>query len=166
MDGIGRLTYKGRTPTRERPMPRARAQTPSRIERLCTEHGLRMTGQRRVIARILSGAADHPDVEEVYRRANAIDPKISLSTVYRTVKLFERKGILARHDFGAGRMRFEAAPNEHHDHLIDVEAGTVIEFRNEEIEKLQERVARDLGFKLVGHRLQLFGVPLKRDRKD
>ncbi len=166
MDGIGRLTYKGRTPTRERPMPRVRAQIPSRIERLCSEHGLRMTGQRRVIARILSGAADHPDVEEVYRRANAVDPKISLSTVYRTLKLFERKGILARHDFGAGRMQFEAAPNEHHDHLIDVEAGTVIEFRNEEIEKLQERVARDLGFRLVGHRLQLFGVPLRRERKD
>lgn len=143
-------------------MPRARAKSPSRIERLCTEQGLRMTGQRRLIARTLSEAADHPDVEEVYRRANAADPRISLSTVYRTLRLFERKGILARHDFGAGRMRYETAEREHHDHLIDIEAGTVIEFRNEDIEKLQERVARDLGFKLVGHRLQLFGVPIKK----
>lgn len=144
-------------------MPRGQLKSPSRIERLCAEHGLRMTGQRRVIAEILS-EADHPDVDEVHRRANAIDSRISLSTVYRTLKLFERKGILARHDFGAGRMRFEATPHEHHDHLIDVETGTVTEFRNEEIEKLQERVARELGFKLVGHRLQLFGVPLKRER--
>ncbi len=134
----------------------------SRIERLCLQHHLRMTGQRRVIARILSDASDHPDVEEVYKRANAVDPRISLSTVYRTVRLFERKGILARHDFGAGRMRFEQAPNEHHDHLINIDTGQVIEFRNEEIERLQERVARELGFKLVGHRLQLFGTPLKR----
>jgi len=136
----------------------------SGIERLCAELGLRMTGQRRIIARILSEAADHPDVEEVYRRANAVDDRISLSTVYRTVRLFERKGILARHDFGAGRMRYEEAPRVHHDHLIDVESGQVIEFSNEEIERLQERVARDLGFKLVGHRLQLFGVPLRRGR--
>jgi Fur family transcriptional regulator, ferric uptake regulator len=136
----------------------------SRIERLCAELGLRMTGQRRVIARILSEAADHPDVEEVYRRAHAIDNGISLSTVYRTVRLFERKGILARHDFGAGRRRYEEAPRVHHDHLIDIESGQVIEFSNEEIERLQERVARDLGFKLVGHRLQLFGVPLRRGR--
>ena len=146
-------------------MPRARAQNPSeplsRIERLCAEHDLRMTGQRRVIARILSDAADHPDVDEVHRRAHARDPRISLSTVYRTLKLLERKGILARHDFGAGRRRYEEAPREHHDHLINIDTGSVIEFRNEEIEKLQERVARELGFKLVGHRLQLFGVPLK-----
>jgi Fur family ferric uptake transcriptional regulator len=134
----------------------------SRIERLCAEHGLRMTGQRRVIARILSEAADHPDVEEVYRRANAIDARISLSTVYRTLSLLERKGILARHDFGAGRRRYEEASRIHHDHLIDIESGEVIEFRNEEIEQLQERVARDHGFKLVGHRLQLFGVPIRR----
>ena len=148
-------------------MPRARAQTsrppPSRIERLCAEHGLRMTGQRRIIARILSDAADHPDVDEVHHRAHAQDPRISLSTVYRTLRLLERKGILARHDFGAGRRRYEEAPREHHDHLIDIESGSVIEFRNEAIEKLQESVARELGFKLVGHRLQLFGVPLKRD---
>jgi Fur family transcriptional regulator, ferric uptake regulator len=138
--------------------------TPSRIERLCAEHGLRMTGQRRIIARILSEAADHPDVEEVYRRANAVDSRISLSTVYRTLRLLERTGILARHDFGAGRRRYEEASGEHHDHLIDVETGTVIEFNNPEIERLQERVAADLGFKLVGHRLQLFGVPLKRGK--
>ncbi len=143
-------------------MPRAQAQPLSRIETLCAEHDLRMTGQRRIIARILSDAEDHPDVDEVYRRANAVDARISLSTVYRTLRLFERKGILARHDFGAGRRRYEQAPREHHDHLIDIDNGTVIEFRNEAIEKLQERVARDLGFKLVGHRLQLFGVPLKR----
>ena len=139
-----------------------RPQTLSRIERLCAEHHLRMTGQRRIIARILSDAADHPDVDEVHHRAHAQDPRISLSTVYRTLRLLERKGILARHDFGAGRRRYEEAPREHHDHLIDIDNGTVIEFRNEAIEKLQERVARDLGFKLVGHRLQLFGVPLKR----
>lgn len=136
----------------------------SRIERQCAELGLRMTEQRRVIARILSDAADHPDVEEVYRRAHAIDDGISLSTVYRTVRLLERKGILARHDFGAGRMRYEEAPRDHHDHLIDIESGKVIEFSNEEIERLQERIARDLGFKLVGHRLQLYGVPLRRGR--
>lgn len=141
-------------------MPRASAT--SRIEKLCLELGLRMTGQRRTIAAILSAAADHPDVEEVYRRANAIDHRISLSTVYRTLKLLERKGILARHDFGAGRQRYEAAPREHHDHLIDIDSGRVIEFHNEEIERIQERVARELGFKLVGHRLQLFGLPIKK----
>lgn len=143
-------------------MPRASAETPSRIEQLCVEHGLRMTGQRRVIARILSESSDHPDVLELYRRAHAVDPRISLSTVYRTVNLFERKEILARHDFGAGRQRYEPAPREHHDHLIDISSGKVIEFHNEEIERLQERVARELGFKLVGHRLQLFGMPIKR----
>jgi len=136
----------------------------SRIEKLCAEHGLRMTAPRRVIARVLSDASDHPDVDEVHRRVHAIDPRISLSTVYRTVGLLTRKGIIARHDFGAGRMRFEEASSEHHDHLINVETGSVIEFHNEEIERLQERVAKELGFELVGHRLQLFGVPLKRRR--
>lgn len=145
-------------------MPRASAQPPSRIERLCTEHGLRMTGQRRTIARVLSDADDHPDVEKVYQRANAVDARISLSTVYRTLKLFERKGILARHDFGAGRQRYEEAPRDHHDHLIDIETGHVTEFRNEDIERLQERVARELGYRLVGHRLQLFGVPIRKPR--
>lgn len=143
-------------------MSRARTVEPSRIERQCAEHGLRMTGQRRTIARVLSEAADHPDVEEVHRRVVAVDTRISLSTVYRTLKLLERKGILARHDFGAGRLRYEEAPREHHDHLIDVETGRVIEFSNAEIERLQERVARELGFELVGHRLQLYGIPLKR----
>lgn len=136
-------------------------QAPSRIERLCSERGLRMTGQRRTIARVLSAAEDHPDVDEVYRRAHLVDSRISLSTVYRTLKLFEAKGILERHEFGAGRRRYEEATREHHDHLIDIETGQVIEFRNEEIEKLQERVARELGFELVGHRLELHGIPLR-----
>jgi len=137
----------------------------SRIELLCAEQGLRMTGQRRVIARVLSSAKDHPDVEEVYRRANEIDSRISLSTVYRTLKLFAEKGILERHDFGHGRGRYEAAAREHHDHLIDVETGRVIEFRNEAIEALQDRIARELGFKLVGHRLELYGVKAKAAKK-
>ena len=123
-----------------------------------------MTGQRRTIARVLSDSPDHPDVDELHRRAAKVDDRISLSTVYRTLKLLETKGILARHDFGAGRGRYEETPRVHHDHLIDVEGGTVIEFRNEEIERLQERVARELGFRLIGHRLELFGVPLKRTK--
>ena len=137
----------------------------SRIEQLCTDKRLRMTGQRRVIARVLSAAKDHPDVEEVYRRANAVDARISLSTVYRTLRLFATKGILERHDFGAGRGRYEEATRRHHDHLIDIETGKVIEFRNEEIEQIQERVARELGFSLVGHKLELYGTPIKRNRK-
>ena len=137
----------------------------NRIARQCAEKGLRMTGQRRTIARVLSDAKDHPDVEEVYRRANAVDSRISLSTVYRTLKLFADVGILERHEFGAGRGRYEEAAGRHHDHLIDVDTGRVMEFRNEEIERLQERVARELGFKLVGHKLELYGVPLRRARK-
>ncbi len=137
----------------------------NRIELLCSEQGLRMTGQRRVIARVLCSAKDHPDVEEVYRRANEVDPRISLSTVYRTLKLFAEKGILERHDFGHGRGRYEEASSEHHDHLIDVENGRVIEFRNEAIEALQDRIARELGFKLVGHRLELYGVRVKAAKK-
>lgn len=124
-----------------------------------------MTGQRRVIARVLSGAKDHPDVEEVYQRANEIDRRISLSTVYRTLKLFAEKGILERHDFGHKRGRYEEASREHHDHLIDVATGRVIEFRNEAIEALQERIARELGFKLVGHRLELYGERIKAPKK-
>lgn len=123
-----------------------------------------MTGQRRTIARVLTEAEDHPDVVEVYRRAHQADPRISLSTVYRTVKLFEEKGILERHEFAAGRRRYEEATREHHDHLINLETGQVIEFRNEDIEKLQERVARELGFELVGHRLELHGIPLRRKK--
>jgi Fur family ferric uptake transcriptional regulator len=133
----------------------------SRLERLCAERGMRMTGQRRTIAKVLSEAEDHPDVEEVYRRASARDPRISLSTVYRTVRLFEGAGILERHDFGEGRARYEPAPSGHHDHLINIKTGEVMEFRNEQIERLQASVARELGFRLIGHRLELFGVPLK-----
>jgi len=133
----------------------------TRIEQLCVEKGLRMTEQRRVIARVLSKSADHPDAEELYRRASALDPKISIATVYRTVKLFEDAGILERHDFRDGRSRYEEQPEAHHDHLIDVQTGTVIEFRNEEIEKLQRRIAEDLGFDLLDHRLELYGVPRK-----
>lgn len=133
------------------------------IEALCVEKGMRMTDQRRVIARVLSDAEDHPDVEEVYRRATAIDPNISIATVYRTVRLFEEAGILERHDFRDGRSRYEQVPKHHHDHLINLENGDVIEFRNEEIERLQAEIARRLGFKLVDHRLELYGVPLSRD---
>lgn len=137
---------------------------PSRLERLCLEKGLKMTEQRRVIARVLSDAEDHPDVEQVYRRATAVDPRISIATVYRTVRLFEEANILERHDFGDGRSRYEEIPQEHHDHLIDIESGRVIEFRNEEIEALQRKVAERLGYRLVDHRLELFAVPLGRDR--
>ena len=139
---------------------------PDRLEKLCLEKGMRMTEQRRVIARVLSAADDHPDVEEVYRRATAIDPNISIATVYRTVRLFEEAGILERHDFRDGRSRYEEVPDVHHDHLIDVKTGKVYEFRNEEIEALQREVARRLGFKLVDHRLELYGVPLDKDEKD
>jgi Fur family ferric uptake transcriptional regulator len=133
----------------------------SRLEERCIEQGLKMTGQRRVIARVLSEAEDHPDVEEVYRRASQIDPKISIATVYRTVRLFEEEGILERHDFGDGRARYERHPAQHHDHLIDTSTGRVIEFQSGEIEGLQREIARKLGFRLTGHRLELFGVPLK-----
>ena len=138
-----------------------RGEASTRIEKLCVDKGLRMTEQRRVIARVLSDAADHPDAEELYRRASAIDPHISIATVYRTVKLFEDAGILERHDFRDGRSRYEELPESHHDHLIDVQSGNVIEFRNEEIERLQRRVAEELGFELVDHRLELYGVPKK-----
>ena len=134
----------------------------TRIEKLCVDKGLRMTEQRRVIARVLSEALDHPDAEEMYRRASAIDPHISIATVYRTVKLFEDAGILERHDFRDGRSRYEEVPESHHDHLIDVATGSVIEFRNEDIEKLQRRVAEELGFELIDHRLELYGVPKGR----
>ena len=125
---------------------------------------MRMTEQRRVIARVLSDAADHPDVEEVYRRASALDRNISLSTVYRTVRLFEEVGILERHEFGDGRARYEQAAGDHHDHLIDLNSGKVIEFRNEQIERLQKLVAEELGYKLIDHRLELFGVPLQEKK--
>lgn len=136
------------------------------LEDVCVKMGMRMTEQRRVIARVLSDAFDHPDVEEVYRRASAIDNKISIATVYRTVRLFDDAGILERHEFRDGRARYEPVPEEHHDHLIDLQSGKVIEFRNEDIEKLQEFVARELGYKLVDHRLELYGIPLKKDNGD
>ncbi len=136
---------------------------PTTIEDRCQEAGMRMTDQRRIIARVLTEADDHPDVEEVYRRASTIDDKISIATVYRTVRLFEEAGILERHDFRDGRARYEEVPDEHHDHLIDMRSGKVIEFRNEDIEKLQEFIAKELGYKLVDHRLELYGVPLKTD---
>ena len=131
----------------------------SGIELLCNKKGIKMTGKRRTIARVLSDSEDHPDVEEVHRRSTAIDAKISIATVYRTVRLFEEAGILERHDFGDGRARYEESPDEHHDHLIDVRSGRVVEFQNEEIEALQRRIAEGLGYRLVGHRLELFAVP-------
>jgi Fur family ferric uptake transcriptional regulator len=137
----------------------------SRIEQLCEQKGLKMTEQRRIIARVLSDSADHPDVEQVYRRATEIDPRISIATVYRTVRLFEEANILARHDFGDGRARYEEMPSPHHDHLIDLQTGQVIEFRNDEIEKLQHLVAEQLGYDLVGHRLELYAVASNRTRK-
>jgi len=137
---------------------------PSSIENKCLEKGLKMTGQRRVIAQVLSQSTDHPDVELLYSRAVAVDANISIATVYRTVKLFEEAGITQRHDFGDGRARYEEADGEHHDHLIDLKSGKVIEFTNQEIEKLQKDIARKLGYKLVDHRLELFAVPL--DAKD
>ena len=133
------------------------------IEAKCIAAGMRMTDQRRVIARVLSEATDHPDVEEVYRRAIAIDPRISIATVYRTVRLFEEAGILERHDFRDGRARYEPASEEHHDHLIDIETGEVLEFRNEEIERLQVEVARQMGYELVDHRMELYGRRLRRN---
>ena len=136
-----------------------------RLEKLCIEKGLKMTEQRRVIARVLSAADDHPDVEEVYRRSASIEPRISIATVYRTVRLFEEAGILERLDFGDGRARYEEVPEEHHDHLIDIKTGKVIEFHNEEIEHLQRKVAEQFGYDLVGHRLELFGVKNEDKKK-
>lgn len=132
------------------------------IEALCAEKGLRITEQRRIIARVLSDAEDHPDVEALHERSSAIDPGISIATVYRTVRLFEEAGILDRHDFGDGRSRYEAAPEAHHDHLIDVETGKVIEFVDPELEALQRQIAEKLGFRLVDHRMELYGVALER----
>jgi Fur family ferric uptake transcriptional regulator len=140
------------------------------LEEACLAKGLRLTEQRRVIARVLEAADDHPDVEELHRRAVAFDPRISMATVYRTVKLFEDAGIITRHDFGEGRARYETLPEEHHDHLIDLRTGAVIEFRDEQIERLQQLMAERLGYRLVDHRLELFGVPLeegdKKNRRD
>lgn len=137
----------------------------SSIEQACIDKGLKMTGQRRLIARVLSDADDHPDVEEVYRRAVLLDSRISLATVYRTVRLLEEADILERHEFRDGRARYEAADSDHHDHLIDMESGKVIEFNNDEIERLQSKIAEKLGYRLVDHRLALYGVRLKRGAK-
>ena len=136
-----------------------------RIESLCIQKGMRMTEQRRVIARVLSSSNDHPDVEELHRRAIAEDPRISIATVYRTVRLFEEAGILERHDFRDGRSRYEEVTEDHHDHLINLHSGEVIEFNNERIEELQKEIARELGFKLVDHRLELYGIPLSSNEE-
>ncbi|MBT5767609.1 transcriptional repressor [Emcibacteraceae bacterium] len=133
----------------------------SEIERLCIEKNMRMTDQRRVIARVLSDADDHPDVEEVYKRSTEIDDQISIATVYRTVRLFEEADILERHDFRDGRSRYELLTDEHHDHMIDIESGEVIEFLDDEIEKLQAEIAKKLGYKLVDHRMELYGIKIK-----
>ncbi len=140
--------------------------TASHLEAECVAKGMRMTEQRRVIARVLEASTDHPDVEELYRRASNVDPRISISTVYRTVRLFEDAGIIERHEFGDGRSRYEIIPDEHHDHLIDLRSGKVIEFRDEEIERLQERIAEKLGYRLVDHRLELYAVPSDADEGD
>lgn len=134
------------------------------IEALCAEKGLRITEQRKTIARIISESEDHPDVETLHERAATVDPKISIATVYRTVRLFEEAGILERHEFGDGRSRYEAVTDDHHDHLIDVETGHVIEFHDEELENLKKKVAERLGFRLVDHRMELYGVALDRSR--
>ncbi|MBL8655929.1 MAG: transcriptional repressor [Altererythrobacter sp.] len=133
------------------------------LEQLCADKGLRITDQRRTIAQVLSDSEDHPDVEQLHARAAAIDPGISIATVYRTVRLFEDAGILDRHDFGDGRARYEAAPEAHHDHLIDVESGKVLEFVDPELEALQRQIAEKLGYRLVDHRMELYGVRLDRD---
>ena len=143
----------------------SRNQADPTLEEACVAKGMRMTDQRRVIARIIEAANDHPDVEELYRRASAVDDRISLSTVYRTVNLFEEAGLVTKHDFKDGRSRFELIPDEHHDHLIDIRSGKVIEFRNEEIEAIQDVIAKRLGYRLVDHRLELYAVPLKVEDK-
>ena len=137
--------------------------TESRIEKLCSEKRMKMTAQRRTIARVLSDSDDHPDVEELHRRAIAIDPSVSMATVYRTVRLFEEAGILEKHDFGDGRSRYEEATDEHHDHLINVKTREVIEFTNDEIEAIQRRIAKEHGLRLIDHRLELYGVPIESD---
>jgi Fur family transcriptional regulator, ferric uptake regulator len=136
------------------------------LEEQCAEKGMRMTDQRRVIAQVIEGSDDHPDVEELHRRAAEIDARISLSTVYRTLNMFEEAGLVTKHDFKDGRARFEPLPDEHHDHLIDIRSGRVIEFRNEEIEAIQELIAKRLGYRLVDHRLELYAVPLDDKPKD
>ena len=132
------------------------------IENKCIRKGLRLTDQRRLVAKVMSESADHPDVDELHKRVNKVDSKISIATVYRTVKLFEEAGIVAKHDFKGNKARYEEAPKEHHDHLIDVNTGEITEFVNEDIEKLQQKVAEELGYKLVDHRLELYGSKIKK----
>ena len=145
--------------------PEKRSSEKRDIESLCSAKGMRMTEQRRVIARVLASSDDHPDVEELYRRCVKVDDHISISTVYRTVRRFEESGIIERHDFREGRARYETAPEAHHDHLINLRSGEVIEFQSEEIEQLQAEVARKLGYKLIDHRLELYAVPLTDEKK-
>ena len=133
------------------------------IEEKCINKGVKLTDQRRIIARVMSESDDHPDVDELYKRVSKIDSKISIATVYRTVKLFEESGILAKHDFKGGKARYEQAPEEHHDHLIDINSGEIIEFVNNEIEELQKKVASKLGYKLVDHKLELYGTKIKKN---
>jgi len=133
----------------------------TQLEQLCIERGMKMTEQRRIIARVLSDADDHPDVEDLYQRSVKLDPKISIATVYRTVRLFEEAGLLDKHDFGDGRSRYEQASDDHHDHLVDVQSGAIIEFHDEEVEELQRQIAARLGYSLIGHRMELYGVELK-----
>jgi Fur family ferric uptake transcriptional regulator len=160
MDGFQRYPYdsrhRGGVVTAPKPT--------TDIEAQCAANGMRMTDQRRVIARVLAASADHPDVEELYRRCVGIDDRISISTVYRTVKLFEDAGIIERHDFREGRARYEQMRESHHDHLIDLRTGKVIEFQSEEIERLQAEIARKLGYRLVDHRLELYALPLDDDK--
>ncbi len=131
------------------------------IEQKCTQKGLRMTAQRRIIARVIESSKDHPDAEELYKRTNKVEKTISLATIYRTLKLFQDNGILERHEFKDGKSRYERLPKEHHDHLIDLETGKVIEFQNEEIEKLQKRIAQRLGYDIIDHRLEIYAVKKK-----
>ena len=138
----------------------------SRIEQICADKGLKMTEQRRTIAQVLSESLDHPDVDQVYQRAIERDPRISIATVYRTVRLFEEANILEKHDFGDGRARYEEASTDHHDHLIDIKTGEVIEFYNREIEILKKKIAEDLGYNLVDHRLELYATPIRTGDKD
>ena len=134
----------------------------SDIENKCLQRGVRLTDQRRLVAKIMSESEDHPDVDELHKRVNKIDSKISIATVYRTVKLFEESGIVAKHDFKGNKARYEQAPKEHHDHLIDINTGEITEFVNKDIEKLQEQVAKKLGYKLIDHRLELYGSKIKK----
>ncbi|MCH2037895.1 MAG: transcriptional repressor [Rickettsiales bacterium] len=134
--------------------------TASTLEQRCIDKNIKMTGQRRVIAQVIEESDDHPDVEEVYARSSQKDSKISIATVYRTVKLLEENGLIEKHDFGEGKARYESIPDEHHDHLIDIRSGKVVEFYNEEIERLQEQIAENLGYKIVDHRLELYCVPI------